>query len=75
MSRQCQCGGLIAVGQLTYGRESWKCKSCGRYEVVAAPIEEGQEYVMPLEIVMTNEAGEVVVDVALNPYTAAIESA
>lgn len=34
MSRQCQCGGIIASHSLTESRESWKCKSCGRSEVV-----------------------------------------
>lgn len=34
MSRQCQCGGTIVIGQLTEGRSSWRCQSCGRYEIV-----------------------------------------
>jgi len=35
MSRQCQCGGVFAIGALAGQRESWRCTSCQRYEIMA----------------------------------------
>ena len=32
MSRQCACGGVLTIHQLTGEREAWTCRQCGRYE-------------------------------------------
>lgn len=78
MSRQCQCGGVISTSQLAGNREAWKCKSCGRYDQVVTGSPHAAEYAghpMPPELLITDDSGDVIVDVALNPHTAAIESA
>ncbi len=40
--RVCQCGGIISQYDLTKGREAWKCKSCGRYEIFTRPLTDAQ---------------------------------
>jgi hydroxymethylpyrimidine/phosphomethylpyrimidine kinase len=37
MSRQCLCGGVFTIHQLTGEREAWTCRQCGRYEAMRAP--------------------------------------
>ena len=37
--RQCQCGGLIRVHDLTGNRQVWTCNSCGRREMFGSLVE------------------------------------
>lgn len=62
MSRQCQCGGLIATHQLTDSRDAWSCKSCGRYEAVKALKPAMPQLTAPAaEIALYSETGALIV--------------